>query len=194
MIAISAGHHIDARGAAFEGFSEYPETEKWALFIWKAICEKHSPELVVLVPVGTLPYKVRYINSAVDQIQLQLAVEVHFNSSFSGNQRGSETLYCPESEKGKLVAGIVQDGLAAVFPPSRGIKEGWYKMGRPGVVDYGGDVDGDEKPDYFLRATHCPAIIIEPEFIQNSTGIIARREYACGLIADKLVQAREALL
>lgn len=194
MIAISAGHHVGARGATVGDFSEYPETLKWAELIWNNIRRLYGKENSMLVPVGTLPKKVEFINRAVAMVGCQLAVEVHFNSAPGGGAKGSETLYHPGSTKGKVAAEIVQDGLAQIFKPDRGVKEGWYRMDRPGVVDYHGDVDGDEKPDYFLRATDCPAIIIEPEFIQNRITILHWREKACEIIAHKLIQARLELL
>ena len=41
--------------------------------------------------------------------------------------------------------------LAEIFPPSRGIKEGWYRQDFPGRVDYDGDVEGDEKRNFKAR-------------------------------------------
>ena len=59
-------------------------------------------------------------------------------------------------------------------------------MDYPGRVDYEGDVDGDEKMDYFLRKTHCPAVIIEPEFIHLWGNIQRNRAAACVGMATAL--------
>jgi hypothetical protein len=67
--------------------------------------------------------------------------------------------------------------------PDRGAKEGWYKMDRPGVIDFYGDEDGDEMPDYFLRKTNCPALILEPEFIQQYGHIKNSRKVGTQAIA-----------
>ena len=42
-------------------------------------------------------------------------------------------------------------------------------MDRPGVVDYPGDVDGDENKDAFLALTNCPAVITEAYFLDNES-------------------------
>jgi len=56
----------------------------------------------------------------------------------------------------------------------RGVKEGYYQMNKAKGVDY------------ILRATNCPAIIIEPEFVQCSENILDKREEACKAIAETL--------
>ena len=72
------------------------------------------------------------------------------------------TLYYPGSVKGKALASSVNSSVGLVLNSrNRGVKEGWYRMDRPGVEDYQGDVDGDENIDYFLAQTTCPAIIFE---------------------------------
>jgi hypothetical protein len=188
MILVSAGHYTQARGAVFKDFAEFPETLSWAMRINHHLRELEAPSL--LVPPGHLSRKVKYINEVHKSTGVSMAVEVHFNANDKG---GSETLYCPGSIKGRRIAGVVQTALSGVFQPCRGVKEGWYQMDRPGIVDYHGDIDGDEVIDYFLRATHCPAIILEPEFVHNRDLIEARREEACRVIAEALFTARKEL-
>jgi hypothetical protein len=188
MILISAGHNEKAKGAAHKGFSEFPETLNWAMLIHYYLQERGMASQVV--PPGGLSGKVRYINEAHKTIGVSIAAEVHFNANGRG---GSETLYCPGSIKGQAISNIVQAQMASLFPPDRGSKEGWYQMDLPGIVDYPGDVDGDEILDYFLRKTHCPAIILEPEFVCNFDLIETKREEACRLIADALITARESI-
>ncbi len=184
MILISAGHYPGAKGATHEGFSEYPETLLWAVEIQKALDDMRVPAKIV--PSGTLREKVNWINREAKIHKDCIAVEIHFNSSPGGRGKGSETLYCPGSNKGWAIAELVQGSIASILFPNRGVKEGWYQMDRPGIVDYWGDVDGDEKPDFFLRATHCPAIIVEPEFIQRRNVIEALRTTACTILAEAL--------
>jgi len=184
MILISGGHHTHARGATHEGNSEFPETRIWAELIVHRLKALDLDAAVVCQ--GKLRKKVKEINNLHSEINCKLAIEVHFNSLASGRARGCETLYYPGSIKGKLYAERIQETMVRFFPPDRGIKEGWYKMDRPGVVDYHGDVDGDEKIDYFLRKTPCPALIIEPEFIQYYEDIAANRKVCCRAIAETI--------
>lgn len=176
IIAISAGHNSNAVGACHDGFCEFPETLRWAERIAQHLLEMgHSP---VLIPATDLKQKVRAVNDS----KAAFALEVHFNSG-SLKAAGSETLYCPGSARGKMAAKRIQAAVSQFFTPDRGVKEGWYRMDRPGVVDFEGDKDGDEVIDYFLRKTNCPAVIIEPEFIHHREKIESNRDACCLAIA-----------
>lgn len=189
MIAISAGHWERARGAKNKtGFYEYPETMLWARKIHDLLMSDLHNIAAVLVPAENLAAKVKFINDFVSAGKVKLVVEIHFNSAPGGKGRGSETLYHPGSYAGKQAAGIVQSALGSILPPNRGAKEGWYKMDRPGIQDYPGDKDGDETPDYFLAKTRCPALIIEPAFIQRQMVIEDMRDIACEVIAASLAE------
>lgn len=192
MIAVSAGHFLKARGAHNgNGFYEYPETQWWAEAIVKHFNENVPANIgkAYFINPGRLGQKVRDVNQMVINRQVKLAVEVHFNSAPGGRAKGCETLYCPGSEKGKEAARTVHNRYSKLFLPDRGIKEGWYKMDRPGYVDYEGDVEGDEKPDYFLRMTTCVALILEPQFIQKQNSIEDNRDEAVQLIAQGMYKA-----
>lgn len=170
MIIVSGGHYPGKSGASFEGFSEYPETLVWAQEICNQLNAMCMP--CVIVPTGGLTKKVQFINDAVGKGAVWLALEVHFNA---GGGQGTETLYCPGSEKGERYAEQVNNALWPVFGKSRGVKEGWYRMDKAsGIIDY------------FLRATKCPAIIIEPEFVEYYKDIQAKRVEACTAIAEAI--------
>lgn len=186
MILVSAGHYPESPGACYRGFCEFEEAMLWAQLLVSEI-EKHAPCL--LVPTGKLPEKVSFINTHSPI----MALEIHFNSSANGKAKGFETLYYPDSVGGKALANVVQDAIATCLENNRGIKEGWYRMDTPGVVDYPGDVDGDETVDYFLRKTICPAVIVEPEFIQNIDRIQKNRENCIEVLADALLAYYEDL-
>ncbi len=186
MILLSAGHYPEAPGACHEGFCEYEEALRWASITANLIRGRMRVEVV---PTGKLPQKVQFINSYPQHVLI--ACEIHFNSDTSKHQRGSETLYCPGSTKGTQAAGIVQRHLASVLQPDRGAKEGWYRMDRPGTLDYPGDAEGDEVPDYFLSKANPVALIVEPEFIYNRQVIEANRNAACAALADSLVEAAQ---
>jgi len=194
IIAVSAGHHHWSPGARYKTeFVEHTEA-----IIWACQIVAHMHGRAKLVPFGCLKDKTRFING-LDNISL--AMEVHFNSAKqyeldeAGNMvvdyingagkpvykfrhvgNGSETLYCPGSEAGLPFANIVQEVLANNFQPSRGIKPGYYQM------------DPKRGPDYFLKRTKCPAIIIEPDFVQNYKHIQEMREQTCMDIAHKLLE------
>jgi len=169
MIYISAGHHSLKKGASFEEFYEHDEA-----LVWVDLLVCHLKDIAVRVPPGVLKEKVKFINEG----KAKIAIEVHFNSAIDSNGnrvgKGSETLYYPGSEKGLSLAKAVQLVLARHFPPSRGVKEGWYRM------------DKRKGPDYFLARTKCPAIIIEPEFVHRKEIIRSKRSNACEDLAHAL--------
>jgi hypothetical protein len=181
VILISAGHHQGAQGASWNGRTEWPQA-----VLWQELLVQYLGDVGEAVPHGLLRDKVEYINSA----QAVCAIEIHFNSAKVDGKhvgRGSETLCYPGSTKGIELAHCVQRVLAHDFPPDRGVKEGWYRMDRPGVVDYQGDVDGDESIDYILRKTNCPTIIIEPDFLHRWDLIEHNRAHACMGMARELI-------
>lgn len=188
-ILIAAGHEPKRPGAVHLGFAEHPEA-----CLWRDAIVSSGNALFEAVPVGTLVEKVLYINRRCAESGHSIALEVHFNAGGTpGKTRGCETLYAPGSKKGVIVAQYVQDALAPLFPPSRGVKEAWYRMDHPHRVDFPGDVPGDEKPDYFCVRTVCPAVIVEPEFIYEREGIQSKRDAACAAIADALAEAYRSL-
>jgi N-acetylmuramoyl-L-alanine amidase len=177
VVLVSGGHNPGAAGATNEeGFSEYPETYQWAELIVARLSGHWKTESLV-VPTGSLTSKIEFINKVCATKPVALAVEVHFNSSPGGKGRGSETLYCPGSTSGRVYAEVVQSSMATLMSPNRGVKEGWYQM------------NPAKGPDAFLKRTRCPAIILEPEFIQRQTVIEANREMCCEVIADAIVSA-----
>ncbi len=181
-VALSVAHHSAAQGAQWNGLTEYIESQKWVDMVM--LCLYDYEVEVYEVPHGKLGNKVHYIN---DQ-DCDLAVEIHFNACGNCGAHGAETLYYPHSEKGAKAAQCVQDAMIAVpGVKDRGIKEGWYKMDRPGVKDYHGDVDGDEKIDYFLRATNCTALILEPEFIESLAAAPYDHSEMCHNIAQGIM-------
>lgn len=171
MIFISAGHHPAAPGAKWDRFIEHDEACIWAKYMTDKIGLKST-----LVPTGILQSKVDFINARL--LNGDIAIEIHFNAARDKHNepigRGCETLYYPGSTKGKHIAQLCQDALSLSFPPSRGIKEGWYRM------------DPKRGPDFFLARTRCPAVIIEPEFVHHSELIIDNRNTAIDLMIDNL--------
>jgi len=182
-VAVSAGHHASAQGADRKGVTEFMETCHWQELLMETIpaqakARRQEVEVVRIDP-EKLSRKVQQIN----QSDCDLAIEIHFNAASDDAARGCEILYYPGSDVG-MDAGrkLCVQLAAAMETKSRGVKPGWYRMDRPGVIDFYGDKDGDEMPDYFLRKTNCTALIIEPEFLYHIEKIKERREAACFVI------------
>ena len=174
IIAISAGHYPERPGACFGNFCEYSEANRWAINITDHLIRAGLDAR--LVPTGVLKNKVAFIND----IDADIAVEIHFNSAKDSNGKhigkGCEALYHPESQKGAYLASTLLDAMEDLFKPSRGIKEGWYRM------------DRNKGVDFFLAKTRCPSAIIEPEFIHCTANIAENREAACLAIAESLIR------
>lgn len=170
MIFISAGHYPAAPGAKYERFIEHDEAVIWASQLAKLVDNS------LLVPTGVLKEKVGFINER--SLNGDVAIEIHFNAAVNSEGenvgRGCETLYYPGSSKGKILAMLCQDALAELFPPSRGVKEGWYRM------------DPSRGADFFLAKTICTAVIIEPEFVHRSQIITDNRNQAIEGLAEML--------
>ena len=183
-IALSAGHWPRARGACSGEICEHEQAAYWCAKVAQAL---PSYVQVYHVPTGPLADKVADINAA----KCDFAIEIHFNACGGCGASGAETLYYPGSAEGKRAAEYLQRAMAGCGVRDRGVKEGWHRMDYPGRVDYDGDVDGDEKPDYFLRATNCTALILEPEFIENHHRFEELRPDMCRAIAAGIVEYLE---
>ncbi len=184
MIFISAGHHPTKPGAKFDRFIEHDEACVWVDIMVNAINNSGGDDSLavkaIAVPTGFLKSKVDFINSRM--VNGDIALEVHFNAAVVNGEnvgRGCETLYYPGSDKGKALAEKCQEALEEYYPPSRGVKEGWYRM------------DPKRGADFFLAQTRCPAVIIEPEFVQNFQTIFDNRHDAITLLVVALEEYQD---
>jgi len=182
VIAVSAGHHAAAQGAKYNNLTEWAEAVHWQ----RLICNELEAlgDIPLSVDHAKLPAKVKQINSFHPRVDL--AIEIHFNSAPGRAGTGSESLYCPGSVAGEGWATAIQRSLVPFCSPNRGVKEGWYRLDKPGQIDYAGDVEGDEVVGYFLRKTRAPAVIVEPYFIHEAPRIIANREIVCQVLAETI--------
>ena len=94
--------------------------------------------------------KVQHVNL----MNPKLAIEIHLNSFSDPRAKGYETLYC--SEKSKEYAEKIHSQFHGFLGVDRGIKERNHL--------------------YFLNATTCPALILEPLFISNRNEAIKLRD------------------
>lgn len=187
-LLLSAGHYPERSGASWKNYREHDQAVKWVREIAQYLVLKHRTNAVV-IRTGKLPEKVKAVNHWADKHDC-LAVELHFNSAGSVYVQGAETLFYPGSINGKAAAEKFHTGFMiqskAHVKKDRGIKEGWYRLDRPGVVDYAGDVDGDETPAYWLRKTKCTALILEPCFMCQIPDIGDDWKEVAHAIADAL--------
>jgi len=159
-IGLSAGHYPEKSGAVHNELIEHELILEWIDRIFDVYDDTYDFDSqepgfdLVPIPVGRLTEKVRFINNH----DFDYVIELHFNSVGGRIVSGSETLYMPGSNRGFEFATIVQENIApALQIRDRGIKEGVYWGSRERTLT----------PLYFLRRTNCPAIIIEPEFLQS---------------------------
>lgn len=181
MILLSAGHNPNSPGACHNGFCEHEEAVRWVNILQLLLRQRTH---VDIVPTGKLSQKIAWVNAYRSE-PVDLAVEIHFNSDESKQQRGSETLYAPGSIKGARAARIVQDAMSSLLGPNRGAKEGWYRMIQP--------PDPAATPDAFLAQTNPVALILEPEFIYNRIVIESLRQVACEVLCDAFIDAVNAI-
>lgn len=169
MILISAGHHPKAKGAECNGVFEHDEALAWVAELTSLL-----GGLSLAVPPGPLAAKTAFINAN----RPTLAVEVHFNSLDAKRtlpaERGCLTLYAPGSTHGRVLAQACHDAYKHLFPPDLGVREGYYRL------------DPALGADWFLVRTTCPAVILEPEFIDRYAEIRTKRRAACEALAKVL--------
>lgn len=165
-IGVSIGHHPDRQGYIAHNKSEYSEMAILAgLLVSKLTSASHK---AYMIGTGQLALKVADVN----YLELDCCVELHLNA---GGGHGHETLYCPGSAKGELLAASVNHQISIVMNNrNRGVKEGYHRM-KP-----------ENGPNYFLSATNCPAIITELYFLDNED---ERARYLGSLdIADRVAE------
>ena len=159
-VAISYAHSPASPGACHNGMCENEESITWSNMLAEKLLEQGVS--VAICEKAELSDKVAFINKR----GCDLALEIHFNACGDCGAQGAETLYYPDSELGKHLASCIQQFLPEAMSNSdRGIKEGWYQQDEEEAI-----------PLYFLKNTNCPAVIIEPEFIENYADIDFNRE------------------
>ena len=152
-VAVSLGHYPSAPGAVcpsgkYANLTEYTLDAPIVGLIIKEL--QYRGIDAFLVPTGHLTTKVNYINSK----GFDFAIEMHLNadpdsdSVGTSEARGCETLYNVGSTKGEQFAKSIQGKLISGLPlTNRGVKP------RSDLA--------------FLRDTSCPAVIVEPAFIDD---------------------------
>jgi len=183
QIALSLGHYPSAPGKTEGEFSEFNLMAPILGYtVFYLLREGVQPWLV---PSGALSEKTDYVNTGANNRKYDLAVELHANGFRDPTANGCETLYYPTSKKGKVAAETIQAKLVTSFPvANRGTKEGYYQ-GDPskGVLSW-------------LKDTNCPAVILEPGFLSNTTDrmlLLDKQEEIGRVIATSIIGALQLI-
>lgn len=146
-VAIAAGHCPPDFGAVSQGYFEFKEVVRIAIYVTDILHERCICS--VMEYYGSLRRKVRGIN----RIMPDVAVEIHLNAAHDTSAHGCEVLHFKNSASAINLAQCIQDELVRdVELSDRKIKSDRSLR----------------RYLYFLRKTRCPAVIIEPLFITNA--------------------------
>lgn len=175
-IAICPGHHKLSGGAINRQYdlNEYAKSKQIVLLV-EEILSQYGMQVFVIE--GRLREKVPEINRLHAEKPITLAIDVHFNADadhldsndFNDSRgNGCMVMYNPGNNSRMTHAALFSQVMAEhMHEKNMGAREGWWW----------GKVDENKRPiykDYFLRKTHCPALIPEPGYIDNN-GFAERR-------------------
>jgi N-acetylmuramoyl-L-alanine amidase len=159
-IAICVGHSRPVNGHPEGGAVSVDGTQEWTYnkdlaFQINAELTKSRVSSIVISSYDGVGYGAaqRWLAAHLKTLGVQLAIELHFNSSDSPAATGHEWLYWSTSTKSKALADNLHAEMCLALPDirSRGIQP-------KTSADRGAE---------FLRGTHCPAVICEPGFGSN---------------------------
>ena len=183
-VAIVVGHHPAAKGAALTvGDKQIAEYDFWDPFAY-TLCARLSV-------YGIEAERIYRPNERPDDELMQrvnatgarCAIELHFNGFSDPRAQGSEMLHWHTSDKGRLLADLLQQRtVSALRVHDRGLKG--VERGRGAA---------------FLRGTRMPAVICEPAFGTNPDDawkLLTRQmqlvEAYAGAIVDFLSETKQA--
>lgn len=162
MIILTAGHDAKFTGACNPDYrlSEHHEAARICDLVMQRLlretCDVHYLDINSSVPsfptpARSLQLKVARINRLHRLQGVDLAIDLHFNASPSRLGHGAETLCHEHSAAGACFAACFAGPLE----------------------DFDGKFDGrtplqHSSTLYFLRHTACPALILEPLFLDNN--------------------------
>lgn len=162
-IAVSIGHGLNDPGAVNGEYVEHLHAYMIAWYL-KEFINDHE----FISCFQPLAGKIKSINSLHSVKPLDLAVEIHFNSSAETNANGTETLYY--STKNKRLAERISLSIASSI--------GLRNRGAVKRTNLG-----------FLKQTNCPALIIEVMFISSPVDLSAIDLTFHRRVAEAIVEA-----
>ena len=160
IIALCVGHsrpingHPEGGAVSIDGTQEWIYNKDLAFMIQSELKNSRVSSQVISsydgVSYGSAQ---RWLAGHLKSLGVQLAIELHFNSSDNPTATGHEWLYWSTSSKSKELANSLHAEMCFALPDlrARGIQP-------KTSADHGAG---------FLRGTHCPAVICEPGFGSN---------------------------
>ena len=183
-VAIVVGHHPAAKGAALTvGDKQIAEYDFWEPFASALMRHLDWCDITSTVVRRPNPRPDTELMQRVNDTGAKLAIELHFNGFSDPRAQGSEMLYWHASDKGRLLADLLQQRTVRTLRVhDRGLKP--VHRGRGAA---------------FLRGTRMPAVICEPAFGTNPDDawkLLTRQmqlvEAYAGAIADFLSETKRA--
>ncbi|MGA1841563.1 MAG: N-acetylmuramoyl-L-alanine amidase [bacterium] len=159
MCALVIGHKKSSPGGmnAKSGITEFDFNEDLSIRIANKV-KKGKIERIYRRTYKNLP-------GDINELKPDFVVSLHCNA-FNQKTSGTEMLYYYKSNKGKLMAEILQRNLVNYLKlPDRGIKA----------------KDSEDRGGYLLRYTNAPCVITEPFFIDNDNYLSRARQDIDGL-------------
>ena len=166
-LAIQTGHTKGTGAVGCGNVQEYDFNAKVTSEI-ERLAPIYDVELLVTHRDPELGYSaaVRKTAAAIKDFDADLCLELHFNSA-GESAKGCEILHYCNSSNGERAAHCMADSLKpmldALSIPLRGdngVRSLWYhKADEPKAYSNRGS--------YYVYATHCPALILEPFFGSN---------------------------
>ena len=175
MIAVCIGHSRGDGGAvSVDGTSEWSYNQKIGKLVVADLRERgFSAMLVDTYAQAGYSRAMQYLAKQLKDHDVEVAVELHFNSVPNHKATGHEWLHWHTSGMGRKLAQCLDRRMCETFPEHR----------RRGLVL----ISGDERGAGFLRQLHCPAVICEPLFGSNANDwklATAHPELLARVIAD----------
>ena len=143
-IAIDIGH-ATATGASGNGIQEHETSAAIARLLSIYLANSHEVDIIDFPNLSNsadLAAAVKEINAG----KYDLAVSLHCDHDDSPFPRGAHVCYV--SERGKAIATAIASHICPIMPGRADLI-----VRRPGL--------------YFLKATNCPAVLVECGFISN---------------------------
>jgi N-acetylmuramoyl-L-alanine amidase len=175
MIAICVGHSRGDGGAvSVGGVSEWNYNRKLGGLIYRDLLDRGFDAMLVDRYAQTgYGRAMEALAASLNSQCVELAVELHFNSSDAASATGHEWLYWHTSVPGRALAQCLDRRMVETFPEHkrRGLKA----------------IFGADRGGTFLRKLRCPAVICEPYFGSNPRDwslAMAHRDLLARVIAD----------
>lgn len=153
-VAICVGHSRDGDKGAYSigGVSEWDYNSKVAVLLARKLrASGLDPVVVKVYPKRAYSAAIRWLSSFVRDHNIDIALELHFNSA-SPSAQGFEYLYWHTSKEGLSLASCLMAS---------------HRSAKPDSVNRGVKAINQGRGSYLLRKLHCPVVICEPFFGSN---------------------------